>query len=166
MNDRQPPDWLRDRLHGLPSEIDPPGDLWPGIERRLTARPRLGAGNYAIAAMLLISAGFALFGWQAYRAAESERAATAAMIAGLLAPYEQSRAETAARWLTLDNRLDPETLSLFTSEREELDTARALLMSALRKDPADPALHQLMQQVVGREIELIESGTRVSGYSL
>lgn len=166
MKDREQPDWLRQHLNTLPSEIDPPRDLWLGVAKRLTAQSRLRPGNIAMAAVLLISLGFSVFGWQAYRSAESERAATAGLIAGLLAPYEQSRAETAARWSALEARLDPKTLSIFTAEREKLDTARALLMDALHKDPADPALHRLMQQVIGQETELLESGSKISSYTL
>lgn len=166
MNDSLKPDWLRRHLDDLPEEIDPPRDLWPGVAQRLTGGSRLRREKFAMAAVLVISAGFSLFGWQAYRNAESERAATAVMIAGLLAPYEQAGAEAAARWQALAARLDPQTRSLFSAERDKLDAARALLLDALHNDPADPALHQLMQQVMGQETDLIESGTKVAGYTL
>jgi len=165
VNDETRPEWLRGHIETLADEITPQRDLWPGIAARLT-HSRVLPRRLAVAATLVLSAGLALFGWQAYRAAEAERAATATMIAGLLAPYQKVQAEHAMRWQALDHSLDPAGLALLESDRLTIANASASLTRALSADPGDPALHLLLQQVMAREAELLETGGRIAGYPL
>lgn len=166
MTDEERPDWLARHLNTLPEEIAPARDLWPGVADRLRRPPRVRPTTLALAATLVVSAGLALFGWQAYRAAAIERAATVAMIAGLLAPYEAIEADHAARWRTLGNTLDPAMLEVLEADRATLLQAQATLHRALAAAPADPTLHLLLKQVVAREADLLETGARMTGYAL
>jgi len=163
MNDESRPAWLERHLDTLPRELTPRHDLWPAVARRLTRPARTPWHTTAVAATLLLSVGLALFGWQAYRAAQHQSAATAAMIADILAPYEQARATQAARWLALQNTLDPVTFAALQADVATLRGARATLTAALTRAPTDPELHRLLQQVTARETELLEAGTRLDG---
>ena len=165
MNDEARPDWLEHHLSRLPKEIAPQHDLWPVIATRLQGNG-IAPQWLAVAATLLLSAGLAVFGWQAYRAAESERMATEILIGELLAPYTEIQAEHAKRWLELGMTLEPNALAALADDRRTIERARATLTQALIARPGDPTLHRLMQQVMAQDADLLEAGTRVAGYRL
>jgi hypothetical protein len=166
MNDAQRPEWLTDHLDRLPAELEPGRDLWPGIAARLDRGRPSRWQVPALAASLVLCAGLALFGWQAFRAAQAERLATQALIAELLAPYDHVRQEQAVRWQAVRATLHPSAADALQEEMETLTAARASLTDALARAPADPALHRLLRQVVTREAELIDAGTHLGPHPI
>jgi hypothetical protein len=169
MTDADRPAWLSRHLDDLPAEIEPARDLWPDIERRLGRPARHGfrpGFAVAMAASLLLSVGLALFAWQALRHAEAERAATAAMVAELLAPYREIEAEQALRWQAVRAGLEPGIAASLQHDVDQLASARDTLSGALAAAPTDPVLHQLMRQVIVRHSELTEAGAHLGGMTL
>ena len=160
------PDWLSRHLETLPEELEPDRDLWPGIARHLTAPRAAPWRPGALAAVLVLAAGFALFGWQSHRAAQAERAATEHLVAELLDPYGAVHADQTARWRAVRPALDPDLARVLDRDMDVLVAAHASLSQSLVDAPTDPALHRLMQQVVMRRTELIETGARWRGDAL
>jgi hypothetical protein len=161
MTNPERPDWLAEHLERLPAELAPGRDLWPGIALRLDRRERRRWPIPAMAACVLLGAGLALFGWQAFRAAQAERLAAEAMMAQMLEPYERTQDEQTARWYAVRAMLHPTAAEALEVEMNTLHAARASLSSALANAPTDPTLHRLLRQVVARQSELIEAGERL-----
>jgi len=168
----QTPEWLQDQLQALPRELAPTRDLWPEIAQQLdqvrsNQQPRQRWLPMAVAASVLVSALSAVFTWQLYQQRESEVVLANAqlLLQQLESPYQLARTSYAEQWPNLRANLDPETAATVERNLVIIRTAQEQLAKALKKQPDDPALQQLLRQTLAKEVEVYqvaESASRVS----
>lgn len=161
------PEWLQNQLNTLSPEMTPARDLWPEIAKQLDKQPKQRWVPMAVAASVLVSAMSAVFTWQLYQQRESDAAVANAqlLLQQIESPYQQARVSYAEQWPNLRTSLDPETADTVERNLEIIQAAHQELAKALKKQPNDPALQQLLRQTLAKEIEvyqLAENASRVS----
>lgn len=136
---------------GLPSEIQPPGDLWPGIDARLTRPARVVRRRLAAAAVITL---LAIGG---------------AVVAGLLSPAPaprdglvamQTEYRNAARELltTVEARQDamaPGVVNVVERNLRITDQAIFELQDALRERPGDTGLELMLRAAWEKKLDLL-----------
>ena len=164
---QEQPEWLRKELDTLAPELQPSRDLWPEIAHQMNRQPKQRWLPMAVAASVLVSAMSGIFTWQMYQQRQSEQAVANAerLLQQLESPYSQARVSYAEQWPTMRANLDPETAAIVERNLEIIGNAHQELAKALKKQPDDPALQQLMRQTLAKEIEVYqvaENASRVS----
>jgi len=160
----------------LPRSIEPPRDLWPGIDRRTGGGWRsrsLWSIRYqaAAAAVALIVVSSALTAWLVtgagpQLAAPSASTGAASVAAGALARwrnaeeiYLQASAELSRALEDRKEQLDPATAELIEHNLRIIDRAIQESRAALAADPTNP---ELMEAVSARYRVKIEALQRLS----
>lgn len=161
------PEWLRQQLDTLSPELSPARDLWPDIAQQINRQPKQRWLPMAVAASVLVSALSGIFTWQMYQQRQSEQAIANAerLLQQIESPYSQARVSYAEQWPTMRANLDPETAAIVERNLQIIGEAHKELAKALKKQPNDPALQQLMRQTLAKEIEVYqvaENASRVS----
>ncbi len=183
MNEQEFDKWLDERANALPRSIEPPDDLWPGIEARI-AQDR-GAGSstagrpwsrvWPFAAGMAATALVAIMTLQIIRQAPD--APTEPQTAERLDPVDSGRpiqelvVEEPA-WVnnvrlasndlradyeaSLDN-LSPETRAVVEENLAQIHDSLAKIHEALSKDPSNAALHRLLAGTYQQELSLFSS---------
>jgi hypothetical protein len=173
------------RAAALPKAIDPPEDLWSGIQSRL--RPTgAGAGDpparaiptrrsawtdrrwlAAAAAVLLVVAssgitalvmtqrGDNLVADGGRGAVIGQPAESAATFQTVSAEYDRMDRELAALLSSQREKLQPETVAKVERNLAIIDDAIAEIRQALREDPGNDALHQLLKASYGQKAALL-----------
>jgi hypothetical protein len=159
---------LDERLAGLPLDVAPPRNLWPGIAGRLRQSRRRGRPMaYAAAA--------------AVAAACVASALTWAVLRGRTAPYPMALASSTAAFdeprnpgyvaardgLEVSFRerlalLDPATRASIESSLAVIRRAHEDIRKALAGDPASPVLEQLWQSTWHDELDLYDHVVRAT----
>ena len=149
----------------LPRSIDPPTDLWPGIEKRLAAK-RYGRGRIAVPGWLLAAAAVLLIaissGATVLYLRKSPIAPPPEGPSALSALEAQYRTASADLTLALDrarSRLSPETIATVERSLRIIDQALAESREALARDPGNPALEQLVVAVWRQKVDLLRRAT-------
>ncbi len=166
---------LTRRISGLPRQIEPPSDLWPGIEARMNAAPPRSAGSgfaaLAVAALLVLAIG--LVGVLDRDAAIESPSIDALMAAddGLL-PKPGATYATSVDLIysgalrTLAGSL-PQPQGLPSSEQLEL-TLRTLqhateeIRAALAQDPDSIYLAELLESTHRKRVEMLRDAAFAS----
>ena len=162
---------LVDRARGLPAEIEPFSDLWPGIESRISAgsaarHPRqwrpwtrsLRWSGLAAAALLLVLAPLTVRMRQGGgEAAMEARAMLARSEDGVLLP-KTDLVETLERHRGI---LDPEVVAAMERGAREIDTAIGQIREALGQNPGDRRLQLLLASRYQQEVDLLKRVSRV-----
>lgn len=166
MNQEQP-EWLRKQLDSLAPELTPARDLWPEIAQQLNQQPKQRWVPMAVAASVFVSALSAVFTWQLYQQRDADMAIANAerLLQQIESPYSQARVSYAEQWPSVRSNLDPETAATVERNLEIIRAAHQELAKALKKQPDDPALQQLMRQTLAKELEvyqIAENAARVS----
>jgi hypothetical protein len=161
VNDREWPDGLADALQTLPRELEPGRDLWPGIEARLERRAARPWVPLALAASLVLSGSAAWLAWQAHRTAAQHAALVPALLAELVAPYDEARNHYAASWAGARPGLDPEVAATIERNLEIVRAANGELLDAVQAAPDDAALRALLRATLAAEIELYQRAVRL-----
>lgn len=161
------PEWLRKQLETLPPELSPSRDLWPDVAQQINRQPKQRWLPVAVAASVLFSAVSGVFTWQLYQQRQGELAIANAerLLQQIESPYSQARVSYAEQWPTMRANLDPETAAIVERNLQIIGEAHQELVKALKKQPNDPALQQLMRQTLAKEIEVYqvaENASRVS----
>ncbi|MFY2762934.1 hypothetical protein [Arenimonas sp. MALMAid1274] len=142
---------LRWQLRQLPREIDPPRDLWPGIESRLTrgvpARPSRPWRGWAVAASLCLAAGLA---WQ-LRGPDAPRADPQASVVqreaeAMTREYEAALGQFDG--LPLPAPIEP---ALATLDRSAVE-----IRAALATDPQATFLLDQLRRTYARRLDLTQ----------
>ncbi|KAA2285237.1 hypothetical protein [Arenimonas fontis] len=142
---------LRWQLRQLPREMEPPRDLWPGIARRLTVRPRRRQFRWtglALAASLALVAGLV---WQL-------RPARGDPIADLRADLVQRQAEAlVAEYEAALRELEavpvpPELAPAL----DTLDASALEIRRALAQDPGEVRLLDQLRRTYARRLSLTQ----------
>jgi hypothetical protein len=177
---------LRSLLETLPRSIEPPEDLWPAVQGRLT-RPlpsenegaramaatsspltRFGAGRLAAAALLLVIASSTA----TYLIVSDDHASgpTDASVALREPPapiavvvnedYERVERDLTALLDSQRKTLQPETVAKVERNLAIIDNAIAEIRQALAADPTNRALHDLLRASYGQKAALIQQASR------
>ena len=148
----------------LARSIEPPHDLWPAINRRLTrraARPRWRLAALAAAAALLLMAGSsALTLWlvRDHGAPQAASGATPAIEAGYVtATADLMRALDAER-----GRLAPATVATLERNLAVIDAAIAESRAALAADPGNRDLEALLWASYRQKVALLQQASRLA----
>jgi len=164
-------DPLLSKAAGLPREIAPARDLWPGIAARLDESPRTTrrfGWPMAIAAGLLIAAVSALLTWGLVR----EPAEAPAELAGLAVPQAAimpvnygtnsgisatelvARDELLVRFRQRLDELSPRTREAVVRNLAVIQQAADEIDAALAQDPGSGLLNQLLRGTYRQELQL------------
>jgi hypothetical protein len=132
----------RELLEELPESIQPRHELWPGLEARLGEKPRSARPTrrwpYAAAAAVFIAAG-ALSLVFVRQPAPPDNAAIAARHAG--------PATSLAELLPNADAIQPATRIVLARNLQIVQSAMTDIRRALRKDPGNSSLHELLYEI-------------------
>lgn len=142
------PDALRWQLHALRQDVQPPRDLWAGIEPRLATPPLRKAPIrtpwLGLAASLLLVAGIAGIG--AGHVREDDAAQTALVEARRLSTDYRQALDALPRGAAQSRTLAPAF--------DELDRSAAQIRRALARDPDSRLLLEQLRRTYARRLEL------------
>jgi hypothetical protein len=173
---------LRQRLAALPREIEPPADSLRHIRQAIVAAgdpvplpmrapaPRWRATTLAAAALLLIALSSALTAvlvlrYGPARGVVREDSAVAGPAAELVAltamegSYTKSIAELERALKEYEHALAPETVRLIRTNLAVVDRALAEARDALRADPANEALVDLLRANYERKLDVLRTAS-------
>ena len=144
---------------GLPKSIQPEHELWDGIAARIAPRGRAGRRPWllALAAILLMALSSAMTAWWL------GRQAPASDFAQVQARYAEESAELARRVLEGPSELSPQTLAAVARHLRIIDEAIQEAEAALREDPANRALEQMLFVRYQQRLELLRQADRAAG---
>jgi hypothetical protein len=166
-----PEDPFLARAAGLPQDIPPPRDLWPGIAAQLGHRParpapRVMGWPMALAATVLVASVSALLTWSLMRDEATVPTAAAPAADPLLVPVNYgSRSALTAAEIAARNELHakfrekfadlkPRTRATILKNLAVIQTAANEIDAALAQDPASRMLNELLVGAYKRELEL------------
>lgn len=160
---------LRKRIAMLPREVRPKHDLWFGIEARIAPRHRfLRYWPAAAAVAVVVLAGAIFFATQF-----SRPVAHAPALAARIAPQRvlsqpaldvmprTPRAIAIAASVRRSTRLDPKTQAVLLKNLAIIENSLDNIQRALRQDPGNPGLQQLLYQMYRNEAALLDAAQRV-----
>jgi anti-sigma factor RsiW len=154
------------RARALATEVAPPRDLWPGIEKGIRARGRAGAwlrGLAAAACLVLALAGTLLTrGPEPRPMAADPAAGTArpaaleqAAIQKLEGDYEAAASALLVELRSRQSELPPETVAQVEESLRTIDGALAQIRAALQQDPAQPGLHLMLAATHRKKVDML-----------
>jgi anti-sigma-K factor RskA len=165
---------IREEARALPERIEPPGDLWPGIQGRILRQTRSVVREpsggpwrwlgYAAAAALVVAAAVAVAVLlrrppapstpEAPRFPASQSPQLAALRA-MEADYGRARAELRPLLEQRRDLLSPETRAVVDRNLALIDAALREIRDAVEKDPNNRELLELLKQTYGQEQDLM-----------
>ena len=179
---------LRERTAALPRSLEPPRDLWPGVEEALAKRGAAlrawfgrdrrpvvfrswGPGLAAAAALLLLlSVGIVTVTRRPHDPGPAGRAGGADLSGpAVLASFQQveneyhsATQELLAMLETRREALSPETLAVVEENLRIINEAIGRMRLAVENDPDRPGNRQLVASLYRTEIELLQQAIRLS----
>lgn len=161
MNDRQP-DSLDRLIAGLPKDVVPPGNLWPGIASRLPGRTRRAPPMALAAAVAMAAAGLAsFFTWAVLK---SQTVPPVVQTLAARNSFEEPRdpkyilaRDTAQK--TFRGRLEllaPATRAKIEASLAVIQKAHQDISKALAADPQSPVLEELYESTWHDEFDLYD----------
>jgi anti-sigma factor RsiW len=159
------------RAAGLPRELAPQLDLWPGIAARIRTQPVTDAGVKRPWAWSALTAAAAMIVAVLWRGADhrippspSPEPGSAAHLASLQADrdYERAAVELIAAVEARRDRLTPEARARIDESLLVIAQALAAIRSELAKNPGDPSLNHLLVSVHQRRIEVLRTLARLT----
>jgi hypothetical protein len=146
----------------LPSSIEPPRDLWPGIERRLTPRRRGLPRWLPLAAALALL----LLGGAVLRRLARDPGPGAAPVATVDPSTTADPSATAERALLASlehdaGSLSPATIATLRRNLAIIDTALAESHRALAADPGNGDMQALLRLVQRQRATLLQQAARL-----
>lgn len=161
MNDRQQ-ESLDRLIAGLPRDIVPPGNLWPGVAARLTGRTRRAPPMALAAAIAMAAAGLAsFFTWAVL---QSRNVPQVIQAGSATKSFEEPRdpkyvlARNAVE-KTFRERLallEPATRAKIEASLAVIQKAHEDIRKALAADPQSPVLEQLWESTLHDEFDLYD----------
>lgn len=152
----------------LPRQAEPPAEVWTGVRARIARpRPRRMAPTWLAAAavvILLVGAGVVL-PWLRGPVRNAKAVATAAPRPAVAAvAVERQYAPTLAELdATLQrDSLTPATVQVVDRSLADIDTAIAETRDALRADPSNAALVDILSSHYERKVDLLQWATELS----
>jgi hypothetical protein len=170
---------LRDLAAALPSSLEPPRDLWPGIENRISeakvVRGRFGrrALLAAAAAVVIVSSVVTAYFVGRSQAvvvtAEPSTAVTSGPSAVLLASFEglgvdnylATRTELMDALEARKHELSADTMDVVMENLQLIDQAMDRIAEALGEDPENEFLMKQLAGAYRRQIDLLQRAVRM-----
>jgi anti-sigma factor RsiW len=170
---------LLDRAAALPSTIEPPPQLWPGLRRRLTAPASFMTGPRhwvrrwglrAAAALLLVASSsaltvLALRSGSGGRAKAAQRATPVAAVPASVTAVERSYApvvdELTVTLRAQRARLAPSTVATLERTLRVIDEAIAEARAALAADPSNDALLDVLSANYEQKVQLLRRASEL-----
>lgn len=155
------------RAAELPPAIDPERDLWPGVERRLTAARHRGPGRrwLAAAASLLLLALLPLALRRGEAPPESEPAGSTFAALAELARFEDGaqlpHSDLLATIQSGYGELPSETAAIVEENMRIIDQAIGEIRSALAAAPDDRQLNLLLANRYRQEVQLLKRANQI-----
>jgi hypothetical protein len=161
MNDRQQ-DSLDRLIAGLPRDVVPPGNLWPGIAARLSARTRRAPPMALAATIAIAAAGLAsFFTWAVLESRSVPRviqivAATNSFEEPRDPKYVLARDAVEKTFRERLGMLEPATRAKIEASLAVIQKAHEDIRKALAADPQSPVLEQLWESTWHDEFDLYD----------
>ena len=161
MNDRQQ-DSLDRLIAGLPRDVVPPGNLWPGIAARLSARTRRAPPMALAATIAIAAAGLAsFFTWAVLESRSVPRviqtvAATNSFEEPRDPKYVLARDAVEKTFRERLGMLEPATRAKIEASLAVIQKAHEEIRKALAADPQSPVLEQLWESTWHDEFDLYD----------
>jgi hypothetical protein len=161
MNDHQQ-ESLDRLIAGLPRDVVPPGNLWPGIAARLGSRQRRAPPMALAAVLVMAAAGLAsFFTWAVLESRSVPRviqsgAATASFEEPRDPKYVSARSEMEKTFRERLALLEPATRAKIESSLAVIQKAHEDIRKALASDPQSPVLQQLLESTWHDEFDLYD----------
>lgn len=154
MTNRNAEHRLHDALDALPREVLPQRDLWPGIERALLLPERKPVPWYrhtALAASVLLVLAASLYsGMQ-----QSARTLPNSVVEQFIASLQDEHALTKEMLLVRYADQEPYYAD-WERELRDLEQAEAAIFEALRDDPQNLAMIEILRSVQQKQLRLID----------
>jgi hypothetical protein len=161
MNDRRQ-ESLDRLIAGLPRDVAPPGNLWPGIAARLPRRARSAQPLALAAAVAVAAAGLAsFFTWAVLQSPTVPRviqtvAATNSFEEPRDPKYVLARNAMEKTFRERLALLEPETRAKIETSLAVIQKAHEDIRKALAADPQSPVLEQLWESTWHEEFDLYD----------
>jgi anti-sigma factor RsiW len=169
---------VREQAGGLPSSLEPPRDLWPGIAARISGarvvRARFGRRALLAAAAAVVMVSSLVTAYFIGRSQALPRAVSPATIEHgpsemLLVSFEglgvddfvATRSELLEALEARKHELSPETMEVVTENLELIDQAMNRIAEALGEDPENEFLMRQLAGAYRRQIDLLQLAIRL-----
>ncbi len=158
---------------GLPSELEPSRDLWPGIEGRLMGQPssRKLVRRVVLAVAALVVAGFGLSQLRTPNTGSQLQSSTQpgivqagnrmATLDDVRLEYRQARDELMEVIQARSGEVSPETMQVIESNLALIDRAIDEIETVLAANPGEGRLDRHLMLAYHRQIELLRWATRL-----
>lgn len=154
MNNRNAERRLQDALEALPREVLPRRDLWPGIEHALLMNERRAPAWHrhgALAASVLLVVALSLY----FGTLQSERQLPNSVVEQFLATLQDEHELNKQMLLVRYEDQEPYYQD-WKQQLLELEQAEAVIFEALRDDPQNPELIEILRSVQQKQLKLID----------
>lgn len=152
---------LQKLIDGLPREVEPERDLWPGIATRITPRRRL---HYwpAVAAIALVAIGAIVASLLLIHPAANRTVAVAPVSSqpSSVTMPQTARAQTLAASVRHSTRLDPDTRAVLLRNLAIIENSLDNIQRALNENPNNVGLQPLLYQMYRNEAALLAAAQR------
>ena len=139
---------LQRKLTALQKQRTPPRDLWPGIEMALLKKPQSRVSPLVAAASLIVCV---LCGWLFFASHRVNHDQTQSIVAQLDALHQQQMTALKAAY----GGMHP-LAGNFDQQLREMDRAATAIKKALKDDPGNVTLLNMLTDIYQKQITLIE----------
>lgn len=145
---------LQDMVNTLPRELPPKRDLWPGINHaiNLPARTPFSFRPYALAASLLLVLGLSVFYGLRQPRPSLPDMALEAYISSLQSDHARSKQAVLIEFQQ-QRALYPQ----WEEQLHQLEQAEKMVYDALRRDPDNRELLNILRDVQAKQLKLIDA---------
>ncbi|MEE8119515.1 MAG: zf-HC2 domain-containing protein [Gammaproteobacteria bacterium] len=146
----------------LARNIEPPVDLWPGIEARISNRARQPVFGIRAAAATAVL-GFAALIALTVQQPNVNREVKLESVVTTTEPLtrQQARAQLVAKVSPTDLRYSPKTEAVLRKNIKVIEQAMAEIEAAIEADPNNPNLRQLLLTIYQQESQVVDSANRI-----
>jgi hypothetical protein len=148
---------------GLSRSIEPAADLWPAIRERVAARRGRSAWiappRWALAAAAVLLIALSSGVTAVLLTSREPRAMATGNISALEAQYSAVSEDLTGALEQARSRLSPETMATIERNLRIIDAALDETRQALARDPANPALGQMVVAAWRQKVDLLRRAT-------
>ena len=146
---------LQEQIERLPREMQPQRDLWPGIDQaieELVHRQPSRTPWYALAASIAVVSLVLLTFTSQQTETRQDKSSMGRLVSQLSQQHEEQK-----QFLLTGYAQQPALTDNWQAQLTELDEAATAIKTALREDPNNAAMVNMLQQVYQQQIKLIQS---------
>jgi hypothetical protein len=152
MNQHKP--LLQELIDALPREVSPARDLWPGIDHAINLPLRHAASYrpYALAASVLLVLGLSLYYGARQPIPVLVDPAIDEYISGLQSEHQRSK-----QAVLVEFQQQQPLYSRWEEQLHQLEQAENVVYDALRRDPGNRELLNILRDVQAKQLKLIDA---------